>query len=109
MGREIKFRAWHKNNNHMCQNIKTDLLDRDYLEFMQYTELNDINGENIYEGDIVSQKSTTINSQNTNFIGEVKFYNGSWWIDNGSDSIYLYNKGCDNEIIGNKFDGLKIS
>lgn len=51
--REIKFRAWHKNNKSMCQNVTTDLLDRDYLEFMEFTGLKDENGKEIYEGDIV--------------------------------------------------------
>jgi hypothetical protein len=60
--REIKFRAWHKNNNRMCQNVTTDLLDRDYLEFMQYTGLKERRNligkyerKEIYEGDIIQE------------------------------------------------------
>lgn len=106
MSREIKFRAWHKNANYMCQNAKTGFLDRDYLEFLQCTELNDVDGNKIYEGDIVCQKSMIINNSDINFIGEVKFYNGSWWIDNGNNTNYLFNENCENKIIGNKFEGL---
>lgn len=106
MGRPIKFRAWHKYANYMCKNANTDFLDRDYLEFLQYTELDDINGDNIYEGDIVWQKSVEKDSSYTNFTGEVKFYNGSWWIDNNKNAIPLFNESCENQIIGNKFEGL---
>lgn len=107
MHRTIRFRAWHKNNKSMCQNIRTDLLDKNYLEFMQYTELNDVNGHNIYEGDIVHQESVKIDSPIINFTGEVKFYNGSWWIDNGEVNIYLFNESCKNRIVGNRFEGIK--
>lgn len=106
MSREIKFRAWHKYANYMCQNANIDFLDRDYLKFLQYTELNDINADNIYEGDIVLQKSITKDNVDINFTGEVKFYNGSWWIDNGEYAIHLFNESCENQIIGNKFEGL---
>lgn len=53
MNREIKFRAWHKNIKEMCQNVTTDLTNRNYLEFMQYTGLKGRKGVEIYEGDIV--------------------------------------------------------
>lgn len=108
MSRAITFRAWHKNTNYMCKNVKTDLLDRDYLDFLQYTELNDVNGNSIYEGDIVYQKSVVIDSPDINFTGEVKFYDGSWWIDYENTAIYLFNQNCENRIIGNKYEGLNF-
>lgn len=62
------------------------------------TELNDVDGDSICEGNIVYQKSVLIGSPDIDFEGEVKFYDGSWWIDDGKSAIYLFNESCENRI-----------
>ena len=73
--REIKFRAWDKENNQMLDvqelnfedcfyggemQIKTtmynDYFDNREMPLMQYTGLHDKNGKEIYEGDIIKIK-----------------------------------------------------
>ena len=52
MNREIKFRAWNSAEGRMYYDVE-DLRPRYKVHLMQYTGLNDKNGKEIYEGDIL--------------------------------------------------------
>ena len=86
--REIKFRAWDKEEKEMLEDVCTntddftDMLnetfkywqDQDFeprLILMQYTGLSDKNGKEIWEGDIVRYKGTN---------NEIKWNKDQWVI-----------------------------
>ena len=125
--REIKFRAWLKKEkkmvnvetlfigiNRLCfGNSKTeDLFFRDFekVELMQYTELTDKNGKEIYEGDIVLVKPGGIS---TWYKTVVEFKEGALIASliNGENHFYIFNPGFDSndfEVIGNIYENKKL-
>lgn len=71
--REIKFRAWDKNDNKMflphsfyLLNGRLDDFGGDKYIFMQYTGLKDKNGKEIYEGDIMGGEDSA-------FVGIIEY------------------------------------
>jgi uncharacterized phage protein (TIGR01671 family) len=88
--REIKFKAWNPQNQEMYSPYCIDLMihlngvfqslddkglikgtiNTPQLELLQYTELKDISGKEIYDKDIILRKDTKLNSK---YIGVITF------------------------------------
>ena len=123
MEREIKFRAWNivtkkmidlKKLTPLALNMDTDGLFipfSDGLPLMQYTGLNDKNGKEIYEGDIL--KAEDPYGEQTK-VFEVEFVDGAYQIDwngmfNGGESditaiAYAMMSDFTFEILGNRYE-----
>ena len=129
--REIKFRAWLKEEKKMV-NIETmDFTEKsiqylekseivnayllrrvgfDDIELMQYIGLKDKSDKEIYEGDIVLVKP---GGTSTWYKTIVKFKEGAFIASliDGEDYIYIFNRGFDSndfEIIGNIYKNKKL-
>ncbi|GAA0102467.1 YopX family protein [Paraclostridium bifermentans] len=120
--RELKFRMFNKETGNMIYeeeliNISKNYLNNDIdfkcfifpkdndedLVVMQYTGLKDKNGKEIYEGDIVKIIPMNLFDDNR-FVGRVMFYDGSFVVDNGKESKYLFREMDEIKIIGNVYE-----
>ena len=115
--KEIKFRAWDKELNRMCDVIQLGVRDIivnfieedeisgflpiDRFEIMQYTGLKDKNGTEIYEGDIVFDSHCEEN-------GKVIFDEGCFAIEWETTIEDLF-ENCDiYEVIGNAYQNPEL-
>jgi uncharacterized phage protein (TIGR01671 family) len=116
--REILFRGkdisdcWHYGDLHVDTleledkyyiNSRISVADPDFIEVQensvgQYTGINDINGNMIFEGMEVHQLGT-VTGDDTDFTGIVVFDEGCWWIDNSKDAVRLWSETAENTII----------
>ncbi|MGG0209553.1 YopX family protein [Bacillus mycoides] len=129
--REVKFRAWDNVKDEMYyvgeeENISFglesngivayDITEEEeefkilhHLKYMQHTGLEDMNGNGIYEGDIVYQIFNDRIDEWHGFTGVVKQEEGVWWIDNEVDNgTRLWSEMNQNIIKGNKFENPEL-
>ena len=106
MAREIKFRAWHTpfSGSKFGQKfvygnkvLSLQSMNPDKYVLEQFTGMTDINGAEIYEGDLLRDVDDGF------VIGEVKFLDGMWLVaDNFLSDVRL------NEVIGNIHENLDL-
>jgi uncharacterized phage protein (TIGR01671 family) len=122
MSREIKFRAWDKDNEEMffvpqliyipgkgMQVLETGSeTKRDDCLLMQFTGLKDKNGKEIYEGDIIREG---ILEDGRPLVSWVKFEEGAFTTDDGeflSEAIYGLEEKTNTEVIGNIYENPQL-
>lgn len=108
--REIKFRAWHKEKKIMGEVLGIDILHKEIffsnedVELMQYTELKDEYGDEIYEGDIVtlhnSRYKVIFNSEEARFVLKDVFFE--------IDIPFTNNNNKRIEVIGNIYENSEL-
>lgn len=129
MGREIKFRAWLKNESRMINpviqlSVKAqystiawyeDMHDAlsgtlsdaflDQVELMQYTGLKDKNGKEIYEGDLVKGKTDIFER----LVGSIEYAGCAYVVDGVGKYIKIREElNRSYEIIGNIYENPEL-
>jgi len=107
--REIKFRAWHKENKCMQYNVVFANIEE--WELMQFTGIKDKHGVEIYEGDIID-----FIYNNKNFRGVVeldKYYHSIIRVNNfpaawGCRGIFHIENAMNGEVIGNIYENPEL-
>lgn len=86
----------------LCTFYNGDLLIKEN-SLGQYIGVNTIDGNEIYEGDIV--KRTKVHPGGIDFVGSVEFMDGAFWIVNEDDCVLLQPNLDELRVIGNVFEG----
>jgi uncharacterized phage protein (TIGR01671 family) len=111
--REIKFRAW--DGEHMIHDIgiRSGMalhLDTGKMHdwpLMQHTGLNDKDGREIYEGDVV--KTTDSAARGGRGVGYVAMNEGSWRIAGCYFGYYIHPWSNRMEVIGNIYENPELT
>ena len=120
--REIKFRAWDTvlskffDGDILNDYNLGDFLNDDRYIVTQYTGLKDVNGVEIFEGDILGfcdfdSLRTGGNTSDKMHTAVVKFSEGSWVVEDGGYCDYLYQviaNDSELEIIGNAYENKEL-
>lgn len=125
MSREIKFRAWNKENKRWLDEVAVfndgswcgDIIQPNHTRvsgysepdcvLMQYTGLKDCKGQEIYEGDVLKQRRRSWTGK-----GEVVFDSGCYWfhrrLGSGQEELYIAIGNEEVEVIGNLWENPKL-
>jgi uncharacterized phage protein (TIGR01671 family) len=85
-----------------CYQIKPETLG-------QFTGATDINGKNIYEGDIVKSATWSADKkQLVDVIGVVEFEDSCFWVNYKENDVRLLHRGYNKQVIGNIHENLEL-
>lgn len=117
---EIKYRIYGKENRIMYSweeilnfdSLKDTLKnggkeDQYYSPLLQYTEVRDSQGAEIYAGDICKRTVFAFGESRT-FVGQVMMFEGCWWIDSGTAAVPLWNEMHILETVGNIYENPEL-
>lgn len=130
--REIKFRAWHKKLQKILEidSIEMDIYkagkistltgyDKDTwinniniedIELLEYTGIKDVDGVEIYEGDIVEKEFMEPWLDDSKLIGVVEMIEGCWCVVNDKKKVAknLWSETDVNRVIGNVYENKNL-